>query len=57
MARQYIYFKDLPTTAIFSLNGNRCKKQSSRTLKLLDYNTWFYCTDKTVCIVGNYSAL
>jgi len=54
---QYIEFKELPVNAIFYLNGNKCKKQSSRTLSLEEYNSWFYCSDTAICVVNNYSRL
>lgn len=55
--RQYAYFSDLPVTTEFILNGDRCVKQSSRTLRLVDYDAGFYPTAHMLCVVGRHSVL
>lgn len=56
-ARQYAYFADLPLHTEFVLNGNRCKKVSTRTAALLEYGRTFYFGKRDLCIVGAHSRL
>lgn len=55
--KQYVYFRDLPVGAEFVLNGNRCKKRSSRTADLVEYDRWFYFGQRDLCIVGLYCVI
>ena len=54
MRKQYIYFKDIPLNSEFSYNGNRWKKQSTRTARItkpVEFNgTWFYFGKTDLCI-------
>ena len=54
---QYAYFKELPVGALFSLNGTRYSKRSSRTAALVEFDRWFYFGQKDLCVVGKYSRL
>ena len=59
MAKQYAYFNELPVTTIFSRNGNRYIKKSTRTAKIVkpvEYsNLWFYFGNRDLCIVNYHS--
>jgi len=59
IAKQYIYFKDLPVSATFTINGNTCKKRSSRTMDLTynGFTKWFYAGQRDLCVVGQYSVI
>lgn len=61
MNKQYVYFKELPTNTRFSLNGNVYFKRSTRTAEIVEpgayKGSWFYFTDRTLCIVGEHSRL
>ena len=46
-----MYFKDLKIGDIFTNNGNKCKKQSTRTALLTDYNRVFYFGQNEICEV------
>jgi hypothetical protein len=35
-------FSQLPIGAVFHCNGNRCRKQSTRTALLIQFNRVFY---------------
>ena len=52
MRRQYIYFNELPAGALFSLNGNSYKKQSTRTAYLFEAGRWFYMGMQDLCIIA-----
>ena len=54
---QYAYFKELPVGTLFSLNGTRYSKRSSRTAALVEFDRWFYFGQKDLCVVGKYSRL
>ena len=53
----FAYFNELPVKCIFSVNGNKYLKKSTRTAKLLEYNKTFYFNKKHLCIVCVYSRL
>lgn len=53
--RQYVYFKDLPLNALFTYNGNKCKKVSSRTALYIEYNRRFYFGQNDICIIGSHN--
>ena len=57
MDQQYIYFRELPINASFSFNGNKYRKQSTRTAKLLEYSRVFYFGQRDLCIVGRHNRL
>lgn len=59
IAKQYVYFKDLPVSAEFTLNGDTCKKRSSRTMDLTynGFTKWFYASKSDLCVVGQYSMI
>ena len=48
---QYVYFKELPVGTLFSLNGTRFSKRSSRTAALVEFDRWFYFGQKDLCVV------
>tara|TARA_R110000764_G_scaffold217351_1_gene304479 strand:- start:41 stop:298 length:258 start_codon:yes stop_codon:yes gene_type:complete len=54
---QYVYFKELPVGTLFSLNGTRFSKRSTKTAALVEFNRWFYFRQKDLCVVGKYSRL
>jgi len=54
---QYVYFKELPVGTLFSLNGTRFSKRSTRTAALVEFDRWFYFGQKDLCVVGPYSRL
>ena len=56
MKRQYIYFNELPTRALFSLNGSSYIKQSTRTAYLPETNRWFYMGMLDLCVVATGDA-
>ena len=58
-AKQYICFKDLPVSTTFTINGNTCKKRSSRTMDLTynGHTKWFYAGKRDLCVVGQYSVI
>lgn len=55
--QQYAKFEELPVGALFAKNGNKCKKVSTRTALILDYNRRFYYSKKELVIVGPHSRL
>lgn len=57
MRRQYAYFSELPARAVFACNGNQCRKQSSRTARLIEYGKTFYFAQLELCTVGLHSRL
>jgi hypothetical protein len=57
MSNQYAYFNELPVGALFACNGNRYRKQSSRTAWLFSFNRIFYFAQLELCIVGRHSRL
>lgn len=54
---QYAYFSELPNSAEFLLNGNKYKKQSTRTAELVEFQKIFYFKKRELCIVGEHSRL
>jgi hypothetical protein len=54
---QLAYFSELPINTFFSYNGNPCKKRSSKTADLVNYDQWFYFGKNDLCIVGVHSRL
>lgn len=59
MNRAYAYFDELPVGTEFSLNGNKCKKRSTRTANFTwnGHTSWAYFRAKELCIVAPYSRL
>jgi len=55
--RQYAHFAELPLHTLFVMNGNLCKKVSTRTAQLVEYGRTFYFGKRELCIVGSHSRL
>ena len=53
----YAYFNELPVKCEFSLNGNKCKKRSTMTAELIEFNRWFYFSKHDLCVVNDYCRL
>lgn len=44
-----VHFKSIRIGWMFTLNGNRYIKKSSRTARLLEVDRTFYVTQKDIC--------
>jgi hypothetical protein len=52
MSGEVTTFSALPVGALFTYNGNRCCKLSTKTAEMIEYRRWFYFRQNDVVTLG-----